>query len=54
MWRRLLNSATLATTNHKKPKRVFDGTGTQVRDKYSSKGPDDQKVQDEDGPKDDI
>ena len=31
MWRRPLNSAVLATTTHKKPKRVFDGTGTQVR-----------------------
>ena len=31
MWRRLLNSATLATTMHRKPKRVSDGTGTQVR-----------------------
>ena len=31
MWRRLLNSAALATTTHRKPKRVFDGTDTQVR-----------------------
>jgi len=42
MWRRPLNSATLVTTTHKKPERVFDGTDTQVRDKYSSKGLDDQ------------
>jgi len=28
MWRRLLNSAVLATTTHKKPKKVSDGTGT--------------------------
>ena len=31
IWRRPLNSAALATTTHKKPKRVSDGTGTQVR-----------------------
>ena len=31
IWRRLLNSATLATTMHRKPKRVSDRTGTQVR-----------------------
>ncbi|KAL0014327.1 hypothetical protein SO802_001396 [Lithocarpus litseifolius] len=31
MWRRPLNSAALATTTHKKPKRVSDVTGTQVR-----------------------
>ena len=31
MWRRLLNSTTLATTTHRKPKRVSDGIGTQVR-----------------------
>ena len=36
MWRILLNSAALATTTHKKPKRVFDGTGTQVRLKRST------------------
>ena len=30
MWRRLLNSAALATTTHRRPKRVFDGTSTQV------------------------
>ena len=26
-----MNSATLATTTHRKPERVSDGTGTQVR-----------------------
>ena len=31
MWRRPLNSTTLATTTHKEPERVSDGTGTQVR-----------------------
>ena len=31
MWRRPLNSTTLATTTHKKLERVSDGTGTQVR-----------------------
>ena len=31
MWRRPLNSAALAITTHRKPKRVFDGTGTQVK-----------------------
>ena len=31
MLRRLLNSAVLATTTHRKPERVFDGIGTQVR-----------------------
>ena len=30
MWRRHLNSEALATTTHKKPGEVFDGTGTQV------------------------
>ena len=30
MWRRPLNSAALATTTHRKPKRVFDGTCTRV------------------------
>ena len=30
MWRRPLNSAALATTTHRKPKRVSDGTCTQV------------------------
>ena len=31
MWKRPLNNATLATTTHRKPKRVSDGTSTQVR-----------------------
>ena len=31
MWRRPLNSAGLATTTHRKPKRVSDGTSTQIR-----------------------
>ena len=30
MWRRSLNSAALATTTHRKPERVSDGTNTQV------------------------
>ena len=41
MWRRLLNSATLATTTHRKLEKVSDGTGTQVKaqmiDKYRMK-----------------
>ena len=31
MWRRPLNSVTLAITTHRKLKKVSDGTGTQVR-----------------------
>ena len=31
MWRRPLNSVALSITTHRKPKRVFNGTGTQVR-----------------------
>ena len=31
MWRRPLNNTILATTTHKKPEKVSDGTGTQVR-----------------------
>ena len=31
MFRRPLNNAVFTTTTHKKPKRVSDGTGTQVR-----------------------
>ena len=31
MWRRPLDSAALANATHRKPKRVSDGTGTQVR-----------------------
>ena len=30
MWRRPLNSAALATTTHRKPEEVSDGTSTQV------------------------
>ena len=30
MWKRLLNSATLATATHKAPEKVADGTSTQV------------------------
>ena len=31
MWRRPLNNTILATATHRKPKRVSNGTGTQVR-----------------------
>ena len=31
MWKRPLNSATLAITTHKKSVKMSDGTGTQVR-----------------------
>ena len=31
MWRRLLNSVTLAITTHRKLEKVSDGTGTQVK-----------------------
>ena len=31
MWRRPLNNVVLGTTTQKKPKRVSDGTGTQVK-----------------------
>ena len=31
MWRRPLNNVVLAITTHRKPKRVSDGTGTQIR-----------------------
>ena len=30
MWRRSLNSVTLATTTHRKPEKMSDGIGTQV------------------------
>ena len=30
IWRRPLNSATLATTTHRKPERMSDGTSTQL------------------------
>ena len=32
MWRRPLNSIALVTTTHRRPERVFDGTGTRVGD----------------------
>ena len=31
MWRRPLNSTALVITTHRKPKRVSDGTGTQIK-----------------------
>ena len=31
MWKRSLNSVTLATTIHRKPEKVSDGIGTQVK-----------------------
>ena len=31
MWRRPLNNTVLATTTHKKPEKMSDGIGTQVR-----------------------
>ena len=37
MWRRLLNSAALVTTTHRKPKKVSDGTDTQVRTQMINK-----------------
>jgi len=37
MWRRPLNSAVLATTTHRKPKRLSDGTDTQVRAQMTNK-----------------
>ena len=37
MWRRHLNSTALATTTHRKPKRVSDGIGTQVRTQMINK-----------------
>ena len=37
MWRRPLNSAVLATTTHRKPKRVSDGTSTQIRVQMTNK-----------------
>ena len=37
MWRRPLNSAVLATITHRKPKRVSDGTGTQVKTQMTNK-----------------
>ena len=37
MWRRPLNSAILAKATHRKPKRVSDGTGTQIRAQMTNK-----------------
>ena len=37
MWRKPLNSAVLATTTHKKSKRVSDMTDTQVRSQMINK-----------------
>ena len=37
MWKRPLNSAALATTTHRKPKRVSDGTSTQVETQMINK-----------------
>ena len=37
IWRRLLNSAILAITTHRKPERVSDGTNTQVRTQMTNK-----------------
>ena len=31
MWKRPMNSTVLATTTHRKPKKVSDGIGTQIR-----------------------
>ena len=37
MWRRPLNSAILATTTHRKSKKVSDGTDTQIRPQMINK-----------------
>ena len=37
MWKKPLNSAVLATTTHKKPEKVSDGTGTQVKARMINK-----------------
>ena len=37
MWKRPLNNAVLATTTHRKPKRMSNGTDTQVRDQMINK-----------------
>ena len=37
IWRRPLNSATLAATTHRKSKMVSDGIGTQVRAQMTNK-----------------
>ena len=38
IWKRPLNSVALATATHRRPKKVFDGTGTQVRAQVVNKG----------------
>ena len=42
MWKRRLDSATLATTTHREPGKVADGTSTQKR-LYNVEGEDDSK-----------
>ena len=37
MWRRPLNSVALATTTYRKPKRVSNGTDTQIRAQMTNK-----------------
>ena len=37
MWRRPLNNIALVTTTHRKPKRVSDGTGTQIKAQMTNK-----------------
>ena len=37
MWRRLLNNVVLATTTHRNPKKVSDGTGNQVMAQMTNK-----------------
>ena len=37
MWRRPLNSAALTITTHRKPKRVSNGTGTQIKAQITNK-----------------
>ena len=37
IWKRLLNSAALTITTHRKPNRVSNGTGTQVRTQMINK-----------------
>ena len=37
MWKRPLNSAVLATTTHRKPKKESDETGTPVRAQMMNK-----------------
>ena len=37
MWRKPLNSVVLTTTTHRKPKRVSNGTGTEIRAQITNK-----------------